>query len=412
MNTGLKCVSIIVALTATACTHASTIPEIEITPSNVPAEYTNLYETLSQWLTSFDEINQGHAAKAPDTQPPIFAAHLLAADANRGEVLLDSATMLSVEFTLKRMEQMGVTGITLVIGYPMFLPSFENSERYLEFYKKVAQAVRDRNMKLLVEHNVLFLNSEFTPLTHDFTGLTVDEFTTGQRQMAETILKELKPDYLTIMHEPHTFAVLARLDAFYSTDTTVNYVERMIDGLDRRGTKIGAGAGNWDDLAYTERLSKTAIDYVSLHVYWVDPASVERAYSVADIARDANKELIVNEAWLFKSDGQDNAAQSNLEGWEVGFRRDVFGFWEPLDERFIRNLVCFSENTGASYVAPYWTNYMFAYVDYNDETRRQSYKELVTELAAANVATAILRDRLTETGRQYRSEIAEPSCPR
>ena len=138
----------------------------------------------------------------------------------------------------------------------------------------------------------------------------------------------------------------------------------------------------------------------------MNPVRGDMAYAIADIAEAAGKELVVTEAWLYKANGLDEASQSNLQGWEIGFRRDVFGFWEPLDARFVAALACFSRNTNTAYVSPFWTNYMFAYVEHNEESAKQSYKDLVTVRAPAKVGQSVVAGNMTETGRRYRGVIA------
>jgi hypothetical protein len=57
------------------------------------------------------------------------------------------------------------------------------------------------------------------------------------------------------------------------------------------------------------------------------------------------------------------------------------------------------------YFAPYWSNYFFAYLDYEPFTQNLPYKELVTVLASQAVAQAIIADQFTRTGKQYASII-------
>ncbi len=365
----------------------------------VPDELVPLYQTLSNWLDQFQQTNQERGSPA-DTAP-IFGAHLLAADSNRGKVLLSPLTKVAVRLLLRRFDRMGVSGITIVIGYPTLLPHYDPAGRYLAFYKWVAKAVRQRGMKLLVEHNVLFVNSVFSPVKCDFSGLTFEAFAEEQQRMAQLVIDALQPDYLTILHEPQTFTVLAGLDEFRSPELATHYVESMLSGLRRKGTKVGAGAGNWDSPEYFTRLAKTTVDYLSLHIYNVSPSGIERAYAVAELGRSVAKPVVLTESWLFKSDGTDAAAETSLSGWEAGFRRDVFRYWEPLDRRFIENLGCYANSCGVEYVSPFWTDYFFSYVQNRAKARELPYFNLINKAVLFPVARALVFGSLTQPGRAY-----------
>ena len=132
-----------------------------LVPEIVPREYDPLYRQLSAWLDNFHEINKKQDYS--EFNETVLGAHLLPADSNCGPILLDQMTMPGIMLTIDRLKHIGVKGITLVIGYPMLLPEFNDSDRYIAFYERVSNAIRKRNMKLLVEQNVLFVISFVYP---------------------------------------------------------------------------------------------------------------------------------------------------------------------------------------------------------------------------------------------------------
>jgi hypothetical protein len=189
-------------------------------------------------------------------------------------------------------------------------------------------------------------------------------------------------------------------------------VTELLDGLRRGKTLVGAGAVNYDDLAFYSGFVRAAVDYLDVHIYNVDPGSVRNTLEIAKIARRSGKPLVISEAWLYKTDGVDIAAQANLTGWGEGFRRDVFSFWKPLDIRFHDVLTRFAQRAGVAYASPFWTNYYFAYLDYEPAVADLSYQVLATQLAPAAVADAIARGAFTQTGLGYRKDITRGTRPR
>lgn len=260
------------------------------TEAEVPAEYTKLYSLLNTQLDYFEQANRSYP---PINSDFVFGAHLLVADSNRGPILFHFTTIIGVELTLYRFKRMGVQGITLVIGYPLLMPGFKDNQKYLTFYSKVARAVRKHGMKLLVELNVLFVNSELSPFEHDFGSLSFERFIVENWTMAQLVIDRLQPDFLTILHEPQTFSVLAGFDEFYKPYKASEYVNGVLNGLKRHNTMVGAGAGNWDDLSYFKNIAASAVDYLSLHIYSIDKASIHRAYEASKIAVEANKPLVI-----------------------------------------------------------------------------------------------------------------------
>lgn len=374
-------------------------PAAQAAEGAVPPEYVELYGLLESWLQSFEEPVEKRPPRG--AARPKFGVHLLVADSNRGPLLLRSGEMVGVELTLDRFLDMGVKGISLAIGYPLLVDGFPDASRYLEFYKQVAGAVRERGMSLAVEQIIVFNRSVFSPFDLNFEGLTMADFVAAERQMAQTIIDELSPDYLTIIHEPDTFAVLTGLAEFNEPSAAIAFVTDIAGSLDRRSTLVGAGTGTWSPLAYVEGFAATTVDYIDLHLYWTYPQAIQDAYAMVDIANRHGKRIIIGEAWLYKSNGNGFEGTASLRSWETGFRRDVFSFWAPLDIRFHTALVKFAESTGADYVSPFWTNYYFAYVDYSPKTKDQGYARLVREIAPSKVSTAILRRERSILGDHY-----------
>ena len=117
--------------------------------------------------------------------------------------------------------------------------------------------------------------------------------------------------------------------------------------------------------------------------------------------------MVIGEAWLYKSNGKDNAQPDSIEGLAEGFRRNAFSFWSPLDARFLDVLMAFSRNVGAVYVSPMWGNYMLAYVDYAPDNKDRPFDQLVLEDAKKKASSAVMSGWLSPTGKHYQAALGQ-----
>jgi len=374
-------------------------------PVVVPPEQVKIHMQQREWLESYRNAVEAHASAAPSR--PVFGAHLLTADSNRGDALLQSDAHKWVDISLDRFREMGVTGITLNIGYPMLLPSFPDSAKYLDYYRYVADAVHKRGMTLTVEQIVLYTGSQFTPFAFKFTDMSVAKYTAEQTQMAQIVIDNLRPDYLTIFHEPDTIAGLIGLNDFLDPAAATTFVKAVLAGVRKGTTLIGAGSGSWSDPAFAAQFAKTpGVDYIDIHIYWIDPASVARSYEMAQSAKANGKPVIISEAGLYKSIGEGNETGYHVDGIAKVYSRDVFGFWEPLDMAFIDTTARFARSIDTKYMSIYWTNMFFSYADWTDKTKDMSYAELNREWSGQHTAGAWLVDRFTCAAKAYEDVIA------
>jgi hypothetical protein len=78
-------------------------------------------------------------------------------------------------------------------------------------------------------------------------------------------------------------------------------VNEELAGLRRGSTKVGAGTGTWSDPGIDAALAtKTAIDYLSVHVYPIDPTSLAHLDVVSATATRTHKPVVLDETWLYK----------------------------------------------------------------------------------------------------------------
>mgnify|MGYP001773332437 CR=1 FL=1 len=374
----------------------------------VPPEYADLYALLASKLQSTED---SLSANWDGTRyPVVFSTELLAANANQGERVLREQAWQSILFNLDRIQFLGVRAVKVAVKYPILMPAFPRSAEYLALYKKLGDELRRRNLKFLVQMTPGFKPSALSalPVEPYYANLTLERYKREKRQMAEIIISEIRPDYLTLENEPKTAQENTGLP--FTVQNFTEIVQYILDGLDRKGVLVGAGAGTWDNRAYIESLARnTTVDYIDMHIYPVNfDFLLERTLQIAEIARRHNKKLFLGEAWLYKTRdaelfGPAVAAAPSL------YARDVFSFWEPLDVKFVETIWKLTHYLKMDFASFFWMRYFFGYIEYNEQTKNLSPSELF-QLANLEAAKNMLKDppMLTQTGLAFQRLITAP----
>jgi hypothetical protein len=389
---------------ATATTPPATTP-LSVIPAAVPpvpAAYASLAGELGR---SLDRLAADVPARTRGAGT-IMGAHLTVANGNRGPALLEPTTLPAVDRFLDRFQQLGVRGITLTVSFPLLVPTAPDSGRYLAFFENVAGRVRAHGMTLAVEQNAIFAGTVFSPVKPDYTGLTVDTYAREQHDMAQVIIDHLRPDYLSLLGEPDTFAHNLGLPALDDPATAAHTVAAELHGLRRHHTKVGAGTGTWSSPEFVRQLVEhTSIDFVALHLYPVSSQVIANMDAQVRIARDAHKPLVMDEAWLYKVGATERpGGQSNVAAAPDVFRRDVYSFWQPLDARFLDLLARYTRDRGFVYVSPFWTALFFGALDYGPATATLSYAQTASMASRVQYAN-VVAGRITHTGAAYEAII-------
>ncbi len=364
--------------------------------TNVPPDYVSSYATLRQLLVGF---NQTLSSAAPVQKHQVtFGAELLAANANRGQTLLSPEAMQGVIANLNALQTIGLSGVTVAVSYPVYTPSFPNYTSYVNFYKRVAEQVHLKGMKLDVEAGVVFANTPFSAVQVNYTGLTYDSYVSAKKQMVQAIINDLHPDYLNLGTEPDTEYMLLHFSQFLTPDGYYGYVSTVLQGLNKSNTKVGAGIGTWDSISYVQKyVTDPRIDVITMHVYPVYGSNFKTMTQVGDLAKQYGKRIVIDEAWMTKSvtpESSSVAADANI------FKRDVFGFWAPLDQMFLRVLVRFAQTYVVDYISPFWSQYFFAYLNYSPSNANLSFSQLAT-MVNQQAAQNIVGNVVTPTGFNY-----------
>lgn len=375
------------------------------TPDGVPAEYQALYAELENKL---EVLDRQISAKWSGTRYPVaFAATVIPANSNRGNQLLAPQTYEFCLDYIDRLKEMGLKAVSLDINFPLLFAGFHKDKQafldYLDFYKRLAEDIRKRNLKLIVESTIIFTSRAYSSLSvkEFYEGLSFEEYKAGRSEMLKTIATEIRPDYLTIANEPdteqnETGQPVNDLNRWFEM---VNVFIKELRSLGILDMQIGAGMGTWqrEYQSFATRLAKQAgIDFIDIHIYPVNRDFFERAYAIADIAKASGKGIALGEAWLYKVQDKELGHINYVKA----YARDGYSFWQPLDERFLELLVKLAHCKQFLFAVPFWSQYFFGYTDYNQATADLPYQQLqkaTNRKAAANIRTG----EFSQTGKAY-----------
>ena len=372
----------------------------------MPPAYQSIYDELKpkleQLIASVDEKWDG-------TKSEVFFCSDLSicnTQIQKTRLLTPGYYALTVQM-MDALVDMGMKAVRFNFSYPFLVTGFPESDRYLDLFGRIVQAAKARNMTVFIKCTSTNTNPDYgaaDPAVDAFMNqLTSSRYKTEKRQMIETIIQILRPDYLTVEDEPETMEAATGL--VYTPDSLENYIAYFLDGLDKAGCRIGAGVGSWEPRAYVDRLVEIpGLDYLDIHVYPVNLNFVDdNLFYIQEKAEAFGKPLVFGECWLNKTGIQDIG--SDLTPVDR-FKRDVFGFWFPLDSLYTRLLADFAYYSDAEIVTLYWTSLFFNTLEYQD-----GYKDLSADsLYALTIPQALenMQNRIfSPIGRFYRDIITE-----
>jgi hypothetical protein len=404
-----RALALVVALIITAP------PAAQIAPG-VPREYADLYTMLESKVSAFDaRVTRSWDGRSSDVQ---FGAELLVANCNRGRQLLDPRAFEGAKLELTRLQGLGVRAVTVCIGFPLLYRPFlafngdpDDYQPFIDFYRNLSDEVHRRNMRLIVESSVLFggVYSQGSGLNvADYYGrLSGRDIAAARREMVQTIVREVRPDYLNLGSEPDTEGKLTGKPDIATPDGFSGTIASLVGHLRAAGvgkTMLGAGIGTWQRRGnvYLTALCSTGIDFVDLHVYPVNGDMLDRLITYTDQAHACGKPVAISEAWLQKQRDSEFTRIDAVFDSAI-YARDTFSFWNPLDQEFLRSLARFAQWKHLLYLSPFWSKFFWAYLEY-DKVGRLSNQELMTESARASAA-AIRGGNVTPTGTAYAEAI-------
>ncbi len=314
----------------------------------------------------------------------VFADDLFLANSNRGYDLFDpakqNALLNAIDKALDAFQMLGMKGIGMAIQYPILVNGFPNSDKYLDFYKKVFQKIHSRGIITAVGCQATFIDSVFgePKLAKDVNNwynkglagniLNSQRYLEEKTQMQQTIIDELAPDYLTVEMEPQTQYVNLNKLINYDVNSFLSYINYFINHLNPKNVKLGAGAGTWDSIQYFDKIaSQTNCSFIDMHIY---PPNLDyfadKAFKIDSLAVKYNKYLIIGEAWCSKeTDDEIHSSTDAVATSGEVFQRNFFDYYQPIDTLFIKAIVNFSNLANVKITSFFWPTVLFGYLTYN-----------------------------------------------
>ncbi len=367
----------------------------------VPSEYRDLYSELDEELSRVEALF--NERQQVSEYPVIFGAQLIGADAKRTQELLKAGQYESLLLELDRLKEMGIQLVTISVGFPNLYRAFyknrEDYDAYLDFYKRLAKDIRSRGMKLVIEAqplpDKLGVSQESTELSAFLRKFKFKEYLKARCLALVNIARELEPDYISIISEPDTEAMLGG-QPIDDPQNSVLLVNTALQGFKKakiKGVSTGAGVGIWHPRYRAFVLSFAQcrrLNFIDLHVYPVNLGLLERVEESADIAIRRGKQIAISEAWLYKC--RIRELGRGLDDAEI-FSRDTFSFWEALDKKFVRVMNGLVRANQYEFISFFWSKYFHAYLDYG------KIKELspiqIADISSAQTANSLVYDKYT-----------------
>jgi len=190
----------------------------------------------------------------------------------------------------------------------------------------------------------------------------------------------LQPDYLLVQSEPVTEVdnLPANLGNQLNDPTTdTNMVAGFLNDLQAAGLRstnmiVGAGMGTWQPSfnTYLTNFVNLPLDLLDVHVYPINNTTnsgvvqdfLARILQMADAAHAHGMKVGMGECWLQKEYDDELA---NPPSQTVFQGRNTYSFWSPLDREFLLCMVKVGYWKQFEFIDPFWTDYFFAYLDYD-----------------------------------------------
>jgi len=358
---------------------------------SVPASYESMYVTLGQILYNFAQNLSSTTPVA--SHQVIYATELLPADSNIGAKLLSPRAMQGVNNFLNAIQKLGIQGVTIDISYPVLVPTFPNYDQYLSFYENVVQQVRARGMKIDIESETpLLVNYPGLSLgSVSYANLTYSTYLSQNKEMIQTVISDLHPDYLNIGTETDTLQLLLHYPEISTPQGWDTYIQALLTGLNKGSTKIDVGIGSWDPISYLyATLNDSAVDAVDIHIYPVYGNYLSDLTQIGRLAQEYNKPIVIDEMWLHKStmnEGHNFATDAEISA------RNMYAFWIPLDEKFLQVMSEYSQVYNVAFLSPFEGTYFFAYLNYTSTTANVPYyeaRQVAGQAAGRNIANGLV----------------------
>jgi hypothetical protein len=188
--------------------------------------------------------------------------------------------------------------------------------------------------------------------------------------------------------------------------------------------QLGSGAGSWQldwQTLFSGLVTIPGLDKIDAHLYNIMPdinsiGEVSVAMQVADMAHAAGKSVSMSEFWLHKSTALVGFAEGADSLMDIR-ARDMFSFWAPLDEQFLRMMSNLANYKHFDYISGFGFYYWFALTDFNslrsppvypptNSTQNAAIDALITNTQNQLAKQALAKQQFSPTCNAYKNVIA------
>jgi len=366
---------------------------------SVPGPFRPLHHELEKHLSRLESQTQKPPGKPAST---VFAVELSMASGHRGEALLSEKSRSNAVTALDRVKELGVTGVSISIPYPLLASKYDRCNEYRGFYETLIGEARKKGLKTRVELTSFPIDPELGGIPHDYSGETLQTVEGGLGEMTRFLLR-CSPDFLSLPSEPDTFGRNTGLRV--QDESWARMIRSILAQLPRTQTRVGAGAGTWAPIPYFEQLVRIPeVQYLDLHVFPIQQNFVmPKMLLLSELAKKQGKGLVVGQAWLYKA-GERELGRSH--SWVPGIlARDAYSFWEPLDARFVGLLAGLARQYSVEFCSFYWTRNFYTTLEYDQVSGLPAGQ--ILQGFDAKASPHLLRGNPNELGRALGRTIRE-----
>ncbi len=378
----------------------------------VPAEYQDLYSSLSTYLSGF---NTTLNASPLSQYPTLSTGNLKNANANAGPQLVNPGSMPGILLQIQELKAIGVQAVMIEIGFPMLYEPFLTSQgqsysQFVTFYQQVAAAVRAAGMKLIVENDTLLVNDvqagwDAAPF---YATLSWSQYEQARAQTAATVAQTLQPDYLVLLEEPTTEANDSGQTQANTPSGSLDLLSQILASAQQAGVpgmKMGAGTGTAqvNFLQFIQGYVTLPLNFIDMHIYPVNRTFLPNALQIASTAAAAGLPVSMSECWLWKV----RDSELNILTPSEVRARNPFSFWEPLDSSFIQTMQSLAAHSQMMFMDPFNSELYAAYLTYNSGMDSLTPSQMTSEesaQASQNMGQALY----TPTAMSYYASLAVP----
>jgi hypothetical protein len=370
----------------------------------IPGAFQELFTLLQVQLKAI-----AGAIPAPSQQKlekMTIVGEVSSADCLLGQNLLTQLALKTAVMELEQLKKIGVDAVVMSIRYPMLCRDAHRDEKelaaFMQFYRYLAEETRKRRMKLMISYGCLPGSAVFSekPVRRFYKQLAYERFKHERWAVLGAIIQELKPDMVTLGSD---YEQMQSVTGFPLNEPAarIEAVKTCLADLAtlklRQTCRLGAGClvTNPDYLALTNALAaETTIDFIDIGIPAINKGYWRRAVEIADALKASPKAVAISEARLTKmADGE----LEKIHSPEVSARQ-VFSFWRRLDQQFAEAMIRLACWKDFSFVTVSHGGRLFAYLPFSPEAA-QSSPEQVTSEAITVAGEAIVKERLSETGK-------------